>query len=96
MAKRIDANQGVIVRAFRDMGASVQILSSVGKGCPDLIVGVFGINLLVEIKDGDKPPSQRKLTEHEKHFHESWKGQVCIIQSVDDAFMLIKEMNKRN
>lgn len=95
MAKRTDANQRVIVEAFRDMGASVQVLSEVGKGCPDVIVGVFGINLLVEIKDGEKAPSQRALTEKEKQFHEKWKGQVCVINSVDEAFNLVKSINNR-
>lgn len=93
MAKRTDANQKVIVQAFRDMGATVQVLSDVGKGCPDVIVGIFGINLLVEIKDGEKPLSQQKLSQKEKEFHEKWKGQVCIINSVDEAFNLIRSIN---
>lgn len=81
------------------------ILSAVGSGCPDVVVGVSGIsvigdkekiiaqlanlkdikiiegvNLLVEIKDGKKPPSKKKLTEHEEKFHAGWLGQVAIIE----------------
>lgn len=93
MAKRTDANQKEIVRTFRQCGASVQILSDVGKGCPDLVVGTHGKNYLIEIKDGSKPPSGQRLTEHEQVFHDGWKGQVCIIKSIDEAIAFIKKQN---
>ena len=90
MAKRTDANQTEIVKTFRSLGASVLILSSVGKGCPDLMVGIFGRNFLVEVKDGKKPPSGRKLTEHEQLFFDGWKGQVCVVKSPDEAISLLQ------
>jgi len=68
---------------------SVQPLHTVGKGCPDLLCGVRGTNLLVEIKDGQKVPSARKLTPDEAAWHQSWRGQVAIIESVDDALALV-------
>jgi hypothetical protein len=89
MAKRVDANQKAIVDTFRAIGATVQILSMVGKGCPDIIVGFKGVNYLIEIKDGSKPKSAQKLTEHEQKFFDSWKGQVCLITSNDDAIALL-------
>jgi len=67
----------------------VQPLHTVGKGCPDLLCGVRGTNLLVEIKDGQKVPSARKLTPDEAAWHQSWRGQVAIIESVDDALALV-------
>lgn len=91
-ARRTDANQREIVDTFRKLGASVQILSDVGKGCPDLAVGIFGINLLVEVKDGNKPPSKQRLTEHEQAFFDAWKGQVCIIKSHDEVVRLINDL----
>ena len=46
-AAKIDANQNEIVDALRKAGCSVQILSSVGKGCPDILVGRGGRNYLL-------------------------------------------------
>lgn len=36
-AKRIDENQPRIVANLRRIGATVQVLSMVGKGCPDIL-----------------------------------------------------------
>lgn len=36
---RVDANQPEIVRALRDIGASVVSLANVGQGCGDILVG---------------------------------------------------------
>jgi hypothetical protein len=92
MAKRIDENQPEIVKTFRGLGASVLILSAVGKGCPDLALGIFGKNYLIEIKNGNKPPSAQKLTEKEQEFFESWKGQVNIITSKEQAITFINSL----
>lgn len=85
-AKRIDANQPDIVQALRTMGASVQSLASVGKGCPDLLVGFLGANYAIEIKDESKPPSKRVLTPDQVVWHYGWRGQVAIVKSIDEAF----------
>lgn len=88
-AARADANQPEIVQTFRDLGATVQHLHMVGGGCPDVVVGWQGRNYLVEIKDGDKPPSAQYLTPSEKDWHDAWRGQVCIVNSVDGAMNLL-------
>lgn len=88
-AAKTDANQTDIVQALRKMGACVQHLHTVGKGCPDLLVGWRGVNLLVEIKDGDKSPSRRRLTPDEQEWHEAWRGHVAIVESVEDAVALL-------
>lgn len=95
-AKRIDSNQTAIVKAIRSFGASVQILSDVGKGCPDLLIGYQGMNFLFELKDGGKCPSKRRLTDAERHFHETWVGQVVIINSIEEAldFLLSRQIYK--
>lgn len=90
--KRVDANQKALVDLWRKMGATVLILSAVGKGCPDVLVGFNGKNALVEIKDGTKAPSQQKLTEWEQQFHDEWEGQVCIVKNVEQAIELINKM----
>ena len=91
-SKRADANQADIVKALRDIGATVQHLHTLGHGCPDLLVGIRGINLLLEVKDGDKPQSRRSLTDDEREWHETWRGQVCIVNSVDQALMLVNSL----
>jgi len=88
-AAKVDDNQREIVQALRHCGASVMDTSAVGKGFPDLVVGWHGLNLLVEIKDGSKPPSHRKLTPAQVEFHGAWRGQVCVVTSVDEALALV-------
>ena len=73
-AARIDANQTAIVSALRAAGATVQSLASVGKGCPDLLVGFQNRTILMEVKDGAKPPSERKLTPPQLTWHAAWEG----------------------
>ena len=89
-AAKIDANQTEIVKALRSVGASVQSLASTGKGCPDLLVGFRGVNWLLEIKDGQKVKSERKLTDDQVVWHQTWRGKVYIVESVDQALNLLK------
>jgi hypothetical protein len=56
---------------------------------PDLLIGWRGKNLLVEVKDGSKPPSDRKLTPDQVKWHEAWRGQVCVVKSVQEALEAI-------
>ena len=85
-AGRVDDTQGPIVQALRKIGASVAITSGAGGGLPDIIVGMNGINLLIEIKSGDKAPSAKKLTPAEAYFVANWKGRpVKIIESPEEA-----------
>ena len=84
-AGRIDANQQRIVKYLRQCAMRVQILSDVGKGFPDLLVGYRGVNVLLEVKDGDKVPSKQKLTVAEKDWHDAWGGQVEIVATPEKA-----------
>lgn len=88
-AAKIDANQNEIVEALRKIGCSVQILSSVGKGCPDILVGRNGMNYLIEIKDGNKPKSAQKLTPDQVEWHEKWNGSVVVINSAEQALKIV-------
>ena len=96
MYGKIDANQKEIVSVFRKMGFSVCLLSSLGNGVPDILVGYGSENYLFEIKDGSKPPSKRKLTEDEENFFKTWRGHCDIIESVDETIEIIKKIIKRN
>ena len=88
-AARTDGNQAMVVHALRSIGASVQHLHYVGGGCPDILVGYRGVNYLMEIKDGSKPPSARKLTPKEKAWHENWRGSVHVVLSAEEAINII-------
>ena len=79
-ARRTDANQQEIVRALRKWGASVAVTSAIGGGFPDLVVGVNGLNILLEVKR-PHPPSAGALTDHECQWHAMWKGQVAVVRS---------------
>lgn len=81
---RVDANHGVIVAALRQVGASVQDLAKVGKGCPDILVGYRGQNYLMEIKT-----SKGKATLPQIAWHTFWQGQVVVVRDVDEALHVI-------
>jgi hypothetical protein len=95
-AAKTDANQAVIVGALRACGATVQILAAVGHGCPDLLVGHRGRNILMEVKDGSKPPSERRLTPDQQEWHAAWKGQVVVVENVEQAIAALVSDEARN
>lgn len=85
-AARVDDNQSDIVDALRDVpGCWVEII-----GRPvDLLVGFQGINYLMEVKDGSKSPSRRKLTPAQKTFWEKWTGQKAKVETPEEALAII-------
>ena len=88
-AAKVDANQKQVVKALRDAGATVQHLHAVGAGCPDLLVGFRAINYLMEVKDGHKPPSARKLTPDQVVWHDQWRGNAHVVKSVTEALAVL-------
>jgi len=78
--KRVDKNQAEIVTALRKLGFSVLHLHEVGRGCPDILVGKNGVNLLVEIKSTQKA----SFTEAEIRFASEWDGSVIAAYRVQD------------
>ena len=88
-AAKVDDNQAVIVAAYRGVGASVTPTHTAGDGFPDLAVGFRGQNFLVEVKDGEKPPSRRKLTPDQEEWHRAWRGQVAVVKNVSEALAAI-------
>lgn len=89
-AARTDDNQTEIVEALRAIGASVRVTSMIGQGFPDLVVGIFGKNHLLEIKDGKKPKSAQGLTADEAIFINEWKGKVKVVSTVEEAIAALK------
>ena len=92
-AKRTDENHKQVVEGIRAAfpEATVFDSSGAGRGFPDLVVGVWGINFLFEIKDPSKVPSARKLTPAQLEFHDNWQGQAARVHSAAEA---IKEIAK--
>jgi hypothetical protein len=86
--KRVDSNQVEIVKELRRLGMEVEHLHAVGKGCPDILVGYKGKNVLLEIKRDEKA----KLTPDQVLWHHSWKGQVAVVTNVIDAIKAVKEV----
>ena len=60
----------------------------VGQGCPDILVEFRRTLWLMEIKDGDKPPSKQKLTPDERAFFDIWDTPV-VVRSPDEAVAYI-------
>jgi hypothetical protein len=89
MNKRVDDNQQLIVQALRQAGASVLHLHTIGRGCPDILVGWRGNNVLIEIKNGMQPPSHRKLTTQEAAWHQMWRGKVATVATIHEALVAI-------
>jgi Holliday junction resolvase len=92
-AARIDANHEQVVLALRTAGATVQSLAATGKGVPDLLVGFQGKTLLMEIKDGRKAPSERRLTEDQLKWHGAWRGgPLAVVDGPDAALRMLGVM----
>jgi hypothetical protein len=88
-AARRDANEGKIVAALQACGAYVKKIND--EGAFDLLVFYRGHTLLLEVKDGDKPPSARALTPGEAKFHAEWPGQnLYIVNSEHEALDILK------
>ena len=85
-AKRTDANQEAIVKALRDAGAYVWIIS-----LPvDLLVGYKGHTFLVEIKTG----ARKRLTALQADFFENWSGSTLArVDSPEAALRMIGVLN---
>lgn len=90
-AARTDANQTEVVEAIRAIGGTVHSLAALGDGCPDLLVGYNGRTVLMEVKDGKKPPSEIRLTEAQVKWHKLWTGStLAIVYGPEGATKLLK------
>jgi hypothetical protein len=93
-AAKVDANHAEIVKALRAAGCGVIDMSPMGKGVPDLLVHAptfpaCRMPVFLEVKDGKKPPSARKLTPDQERFHREWKGCVFVVTSADEALAAV-------
>lgn len=83
-AARRDSNEQEIIEALRSRGVFVKQIND--EGAFDLLCNHLGKTILLEVKDGKKPPSARRLSPAEQGFHDGWPGDnLHIVVSVDDA-----------
>jgi len=91
---KVDDNQAEIVKLLRKLGAGVFLVHRLKNFC-DVMVVYQGVTVAVEIKDGAKVPSARKLTEGEEKFMIQWTGhggKWAKIESLDEARALIENI----
>ena len=93
-AARKDANHQAIVGALRTCGVAVLDLSRVGGGCPDLLVASGKRSVLVEVKDGSKPPSERKLRTSQQEFAQRWPLSIEVVETIDEAIALARRLRE--
>lgn len=95
-AAHVDANQRDIVIALHRAGCTTQSLAQIGCGCPDVLVGFAGVNILLEIKNPERDtPSQRRADreslEAQAKFREFWKGRVYWARTPEEALQQVRE-----
>ncbi len=84
-AARKDKNHAEIVKGLRAVGVKVHVLNQ--DYVPDLLCGYKFKLYLVEIKDGNRPPSQRKLRPGQQAFADEWHGYpICKVESLQQAY----------
>lgn len=93
-AAKVDRNQQAVVQALRAAGATVWCTHTAGDGYPDIVCGFRGENFLLEIKDGEQAPSHRRLTQAETRFFQEWRGQVAVVNGVDEALAVVGAIRK--
>ena len=84
-AARVDKNHADVVECLRLCGCEVQSLAAVGQGVADALVYHRATKrlMLVEIKDGAKPPSARRLKPNQIAWHARWP--VAVVTSANDV-----------
>jgi hypothetical protein len=64
-------------------------IHTVGKGCPDLVVGFRNKNFLIELKDSAKPEREKRLTHDEEIFFMTWTGQVSKCETAEEILKVV-------
>lgn len=87
-ARKVDARQKTVVECFRQLGCSVELLYMVGGGFPDLLVGLFGENVLVEVKE-----EKKGLRPNQSEWAASWRGgPVIVVHNEEEALALVRRV----
>lgn len=87
---RPDANSGAVADHLRANGWGVHVTTFVGEDFPDLVCACRLFTALVEVKDGSKPPSKRKLSEGQQRFRDAWPGVVITALTPEHALLQLE------
>src|SRR5262245_12764646 len=85
---KVDRNHWEVFTAFKDRGWFVISTAEVGAGFPDLLIARGGDLLQIEVKDGRKSPSERKLSPLQELYHADLRAAGCpvlMVESVADV-----------
>jgi Holliday junction resolvase-like predicted endonuclease len=95
---RKDANHAPIVRALRQVGATVIDTSAIGQaGCPDLVIGFRGLVHLIEVKNPASRYGKAGASEVQRDWAATWNGPVPhVVTSVDEALAAIGAIAPQN
>lgn len=92
-ARNKDLNHAEVVAAFRALGCDVTTMESGRAGVPDLLVGVAGVDQQVEVKDGRKVPSARRLSPAQVEYAATWRGRrVALVECAEDCVGVVNAM----
>lgn len=92
-ARRKDSSHAEVVQAFRMCGCSVEVHEPSTAGAPDLIVGVFGVNLLVEVKPSEGAKAATQLRDNQRDWHARWRGRApVVVRTTDDVMALVAQV----
>jgi hypothetical protein len=80
MRNRADNNRDEIISDLESFGAVVDKLPG-GNGRPDLLVGIFSRNYLLEVKRDGK----QQLNDLQQNWHNRWKGQRAVVWNKQQA-----------
>jgi hypothetical protein len=93
-ARKKDDNHDEIVDEFKRLGCGVKDVHNL-PDFVDIIICYKSATVMVEIKDGAKPPSARQLTFGEKKFSDEWiakGGKWACIETIEQANELVKSI----
>lgn len=82
-AKRVDRNHAEVKAEYLAHNWEVEDLSHIGHGVPDLFCRRGDDCHFAEVKDGEKPPSARKLTAAERFWHEILKRAGIAVKVIE-------------
>ncbi len=89
---RRDENEKEIIAALESIGCTVFRLDYP----VDLLCGRGGRNILIEVKNPDKPKSDRKRTAAQRKFFKDWQGQVRVCETAEEAIELVTKLTVHN
>lgn len=96
-AAKIDANQPAIVKALRKAGVMVQSLAGVGRGVPDLLCGIAGRLVLLEVKEPSQAASAKKLKPLQVVWHQEWAAYpVYVVETIEEALLALSIVHVQN